>query len=117
LTQSDSIVVPLVGAEPVTERRLFSLRGLVALIAVLGLTITLAGRVFEGSFYPGTSVYSGSAHQKVQHRDADGSRWVPPVATYVLLWTSARSPNIEPIEQIHFHPHYESLYNRPPPIN
>lgn len=99
------------------DRRLSSLRGFVALIAVLGLTITLAGRLFQNSFYPATSVYSGSALQKVQHRDADASRWVPPAATYTLLWTSEGSPNIEPIEQIRFHPHYDSLYNRPPPIS
>ncbi len=100
-----------------TERRFSSLRGLIALIAVLGLTITLAGRVFENSLYSTTSVYSGSALQKIQHRDADASRWAPPPATYALLWTAERSPVFEPIEQIYFHPHYDSLYNRPPPLS
>lgn len=100
-----------------TERRSSSLRGFVALIAVLGLTITLAGRVFDNTFYSTTSAYSGSALQKVQHRDADALRWAPPTATYTLLWSSERSPDVEPIEQVHFHPHYDSLYNRPPPVS
>jgi hypothetical protein len=117
LTQSHCIVVPLVGAEQVAERRLFSLRGMVALLAVLGLTITLAGRVFHDGVYRTSSAHSTSAYEKVQHRDADASRWAPPQATYTLWWTSERSSGIEPTEQVYFHPHYDSLYNRPPPVS
>jgi hypothetical protein len=111
------MVVPLVGPESVTERRLSSRHELVALVAVFGLTITLAGRVFHDGFYPAASVYSGSAIQKVQHRDADASRWVPPPAIYTLLWTSEPSPRTERAEQSYFHLDYESLHNRPPPLS
>lgn len=100
-----------------TERRFFSLRGFVALLAILGLTITLAGRVFNSDIYRATSAHSASACEKVQHRDADASRWAPPEATYALLWTTERSPASDPIEQVYFHPHYDSLYNRPPPTS
>lgn len=99
-----------------TERRLFSRRGLLVFVAVLGLTVSLAARLFSGEIYSSTSIHSGSTCAKVQHRDSDASRWVPPIAVYVLLWTSQRSTDIQTSEQIQFHPHYDSLYNRPPPL-
>lgn len=117
LPQSYSIIVPLVGAEHVSERRIFCRRGLVALLAVLALSVSLAGRVFPGVVYQSTSVYSGSACERVQHRDADALRWVPPTAVYTLLWTTESAISSEPLGQIHFHPHYDSLYNRPPPVS
>ena len=98
-----------------SKRRFFS--GFVALLAILGLTITLAARVFHADIYYSPSAHSASGCEKVQHRDADASRWVPPEATYTLLWTTERSPDVEPSEQVYFHPHYDSLYNRPPPIS
>jgi hypothetical protein len=116
LTKSDLIFVPLLGADHVMERRLLSRRGLLVLVAVLGLTVSLAGRVFNGAIYNSTSIHSGSTCAKVQHRDSDAARWVPPTAVYVLLWASERADRIQPAEQIQFHPHYESLYNRPPPV-
>jgi len=109
--------VPLVGAEQVTERRLFSRRGLVAVFAILALTVSLAGRVFNGSFYPATSIHYAQGYEKVQHRDIDSFQWVPPTATCALLWITESSANFEPIGQKHFQLHYDSLYNRPPPIS
>ena len=99
-----------------TEQRLFSRRGLLVILAVLGLTVSLATRVFGGEVHHSTSIYSASSCPKVQHRDSDASRWVPPVATYALLWTSEPSTSFHPLGQIRFHPHYDSLYNRPPPL-
>lgn len=99
-----------------TQRRLFSRRGALAVLAILALTVSLAGRVFGGSVYSSTSIHSGCSCVKMQHRDSDAARWAPPVATYALLWSSERSGSIEPAEQVQFHPHYDSLYNRPPPI-
>ena len=99
------------------ERRFFSLRGFVALLAIVALTVTLAGRVFHADIYNTSSAHSASAYEKVQHRDVDASRWAPPEATYALLWATERSPDIEPTEQVYFHPHYDSLYNRPPPVS
>jgi hypothetical protein len=96
-----------------SERRFFS--GFVALLAIVGLTITLAGRVFHADVYHTPSAHSASAYEKVQHRDADASRWSPPEATYALLSTTERSPDVGPTEQVYFHPHYDFLYNRPPP--
>jgi hypothetical protein len=115
LTKSSLIIVPLLGADRVTERRLLSRRGLLVLIAVLGLAVSLAGRVFAGEIYSSASIHSGSTCAKVQHRDSDAARWVPPTAVYVLLWASQRSFRIGPADQIQFHLHYDCLYNRPPP--
>jgi len=101
----------------VTERRLFSRRGFVALFAILALTVSLAGRVFHGGIYRATSVHSAQGYAKVQHRDTDASQWVPPTATCALLWITELSTNFEPIGQKHFQLHYDSLYNRPPPVS
>ena len=100
-----------------SKQRCFTLRGFVALVAILGLTITLASRVFHAEIYHASSAHPAPACEKVQHRDADASRWAPPEATYVLLWTTERSLDVDPTEQFYFHPHYDSLYNRPPPIS
>lgn len=117
LPQSHRVVVPLVGAEPVTARRFSNMRALVALIVALGLTVTLAGRVFQDTVCSTTSVRSSATLQKVQHRDSDASRWAPPPATYVLLWGTERSSRLEPLEQAYFHLNSESLHNRPPPAS
>jgi hypothetical protein len=101
----------------VAERRLFSRRGLVALFVVLALTVSLAGRVFHSVIYSTGSVHSAPGYEKVQHRDTDASQWVPPTATCALLWISEPSNNFEPIGQNHFRLHYDSLYNRPPPLS
>ena len=115
--QSDCILLSLVGAEQVAERRLFSRRGLVAFCAVVALTVSLAGRVCHSVDYSTTSIHSAPGYDKVQHRDTDASQWVPPTATCALLWTTERSNPVEPIGQNHFRLHYDSLYNRPPPIS
>jgi hypothetical protein len=117
LTQSHCIELPLVGAEQVAERRLFSRRGLVALCAVVALTVSLAGRVFHSVIYSTASIHSAQGYEKVQHRDTDASQWVPPTATCALLWITEPSTNFEPIGQKHFRLHYDSLYNRPPPVS
>jgi hypothetical protein len=106
-----------VGAYRLPERRPFGRHGLVALILVLGLTVSLAERVFAGEIYSNSAVHSGACSAKVQHRDTDAVRWAPPVPAYSLLWTAERSPDAAPIDRPYFHPHYDSLYNRPPPVS
>ena len=100
-----------------TERRLFGRRELVAVFAILALTVSLAGRVFHACVYPTASIHSAQGSEKVQHRDTDASQWVPPTATCALLWITESSTNFEPIGQKHFQLHYDSLYNRPPPVS
>lgn len=109
--------MPLVGAEQLPKRPLRSRRGLVALIVVLGLTVSLAGRVFAIETYSTTAIHSGFSSAKVQHRDTDAVRWAPPTPLYSLLWIAESSTKAETVQRAYFHPHYDSLYNRPPPIS
>ena len=117
LTQTDVIQVPLVGAEQVAKKRLFSLRGLVVLLAILALTISLASRVVHVSFSHGTTIHSPSAQSKIQHRDKDASEFVSPIATFSLLCVAEPSDKPAAIESKCVQPHYNSLYTRPPPVS
>ena len=100
-----------------TERRLFSRRELVAVLAILALAVSLAGRVFNGGVYSATSIHYAHGYEKVQHRDMDSFQWVLPTATCALLCITESSANFEPIGQKHFQLHYDSLYNRPPSVS
>lgn len=85
-------------------------------LLVFALTASLPTRVFHSAFTAGPQVQSSSSYEKIQHRDKDASEWVPPVAELSILWVEEASVPPEPGEYLHVHFHYESLYNRPPPI-
>ena len=109
--------MPLVGENQLAEKRLFSWRGIVILFAAFAITLSLANRVFEGRSFDAPTAYSGVGHAKVQHRDSDSAHWVPPTATFTILWSSESSAAVEISDPLYEHPHYESLYNRPPPVS
>jgi hypothetical protein len=113
---TDVLEVPLVGAEQVAEKRFFSLRGFVVCLAILTLTISLASRGICGGFYSKTTAHSASASAKVQHRDKDASEFVPPAPTLSLLCVTEPSKAPAQTEAIYVQLHYNSLYNRPPPL-
>jgi hypothetical protein len=113
----DRISVPLVGAEEVAERRILSRRGMVIALVAFALTASLAERVFYGHLCEKAAVHSSSLSKKVQHRDKDASQCIPPVAQFSLLWTAEPSAPSEATEQFHVRLHYDSLYNRPPPLS
>lgn len=108
--------MPLGGDNPLSERRVLSVKGVTVLIAVVAITLSLASRVFHGQFFPNHSVHS-SSHQVVQHRDTDAAEWVPPACTLVLLWGTEHSGVIDPIEPTYPREQFQSLYNRPPPLS
>ena len=99
-----------------SDRRLRSPRGLVIALAIIGLTISLAGRVPHVRFDVTTAVHSNSTYTKVQHRDKDAFEWVSPVASICLLWVSEYSVTSEPAENPAFRFVDQNLYNRPPPL-
>jgi hypothetical protein len=101
----------------VSERRILSRRGLVIACVVFALTASLADRVFYDKLYEKAAVQSSSLRTKVQHRDQDASQCAPPVAQFSLLWTAEPSAPSEATEQFHVRLHYDSLYNRPPPLS
>jgi hypothetical protein len=98
LSKSDYILVPLVGAEKVPERSVFSRRGLVISLAILALTVSLASRVSHAVVYRTTSAHSASVDAKIQHRDKDASEWTPPDVILSLLWVAEATPAPEEIE-------------------
>src|SRR5215470_8592923 len=94
------------------------LRCLVALVGILVLTVSLAGRTFDTHFTTRTTISSESEKAKIQHRDKSSSQWtpVPDVAEafYVAVCCDAVEPEQEPL----LSPHVDDcLYNRPPPLS
>lgn len=110
--------MPLVGYEQLAERRAFSWRGAMVLLAIVALTVSLATRVPHAvSFDKAPAAHSSSSAEKVQHRDQDASRWVAPVATFTLLWTSEPTVSLDTDEKIPVRLQDNSLHNRPPPVS
>ena len=103
------------GAERVLEVRPFSRRGLAVALVIFALTTSLATRVFHGSIGNKAEASSSSVYQKVQHRDKDAIEWAVTVAEVCVLWVTEPSVVPENNETVHARPHYDSLYNRPPP--
>lgn len=95
---------------------LISRRGFVVALVAIALTTSLATRVFHGSFGSKVEVSSTSVYQKVQHRDKDAAEWVPASTELCLLWLTEVSLCAEQDDSVHARPHYNSLYNRPPPL-
>lgn len=104
------------GVERVPKVRLLSGRGIAVALVVFALTASLAARVFHDSYNTTSQVQSSSSYQKVQHRDKDASEWVPPTSELSILWVEEASLVPETRDELHLRVHYESLYNRPPPI-
>ena len=116
LKQVHCKTMPRVASERVVSRRLLSWRGLVISLSVVALALSLATRVIHISFDLNPTAHSDSARTKVQHRDADNCEWTSPVADVSVLWVTEFSIDSEPAEEVHFRLHYDSLYNRPPPV-
>jgi hypothetical protein len=114
ITKSAS--VPLLGTEQVPKVRLLSGRGFAVALVIFALTASLATRVFHDTHSSTPQVQSSSSFQKVQHRDKDASEWAPPVSELSILWVEEASVVPDTREDIHVRVHYQSLYNRPPPI-
>jgi hypothetical protein len=106
----------LVGSEQLAERRLFSRRGVVICCAVLALIISLANRTVHGTFHLKPTVHSVSVNAKIQKQDKDAAEWAPEPATVSLLWISEQTVCHPSAGTKHLQPHYDSLYNRPPPL-
>lgn len=104
------------GAERVQSGHLSSRRGFVVALLVFGLTVSLATRGFHGSVHTKVEVRSSDDYQKVLHRDKDALEWSPSAPEVCLLWVTELSISIAQSTPVFDRPHYDSLYNRPPPI-
>jgi len=91
-------------------------RFFIIVLAICGLTLSLATRTFRLKIAHGISVTSGDAQGMRQHLDKDAAHWVPPVPTYTALQLPTFYPYVAPagppLASVLFD---ESLYNRPPP--
>ena len=90
---------------------------LVILLAISSLSVSLATRTFRLKVSENVTVHSSAVDGTRQHLDQDAVRWLPPIATIVLLDTPTFYPRIAPaappLPGLVFE---ESLYNRPPPL-
>ena len=91
-------------------------RSLVALAGILVLTTTLASRTFEVRLNNRPSVCSPGDRAKIQHRDKQGSRWSPKLASIHPFYLPVVEDAVEPEQEVLVSVHVDDcLYNRPPP--
>lgn len=108
--------MPPVLTEKTPERRLLRCRGLLACVAIVCLTVTLANRTVHVSVYNKVTASSASPLAKIQHRDKDSAEWVCRFVALPTLWVPEARFIYHPSDRELLDLHYESLNNRPPPI-
>ena len=88
----------------------------IIVLAVCGLTVSLATRTFRLKIPHGVNVISRDAHAMRQHMVRDAVRWVPPVPLFTAFEVPTFYPLVAPagppLASVLFE---EKLYNRPPP--
>jgi hypothetical protein len=91
-------------------------RVLVIVLAVCGLTVSLATRTFRLAIPHGVTARSADSQTMRQHMDRDAAHWAPPVPTLSTLQAPVFYPRVAPagppVPGVLFD---ESLSNRPPP--
>lgn len=91
-------------------------RVLVIVLAICGLTVSLATRTFRLTFPQTHTAQSVSAQATRQHLNRDAATWVPPVPILTSQRAAAFYPRVAPggpsLPSVLFD---ESLSNRPPP--
>jgi hypothetical protein len=93
-------------------------RLLFVVLAVCGLTVSVATRTFRLNARRGITVSCGDTQPMRQHMDHDAVRWVPPIPPVALLQVPTFYPYVAPagppLANLLFD---KSLYNRPPPLS
>jgi hypothetical protein len=91
-------------------------RVFIIVLAICGLTVSLATRTFRLKVPHLVSVISGDAQAMRQHMDRDAEGWVPPVPLVTALPVATFYPYVAPagppLAGVLFD---EKLYNRPSP--
>jgi len=89
----------------------------VVLLAICGLTVSVATRTFRLTSPAHTIANSAAGHAVRQHMDSDATGWAPPVATFTVLQLPVYYPRYAPagppLPRLFYE---ESLPNRPPPV-
>jgi hypothetical protein len=105
---------------PEREHRLVRQRvwhqGLLILLTIVGLSVSLATRVWHVVPVHGVSVQASVSQGMRQHMDRDAAHWVSPVSRFAFLHVTTFYPKFAPagppLPAALFD---KSLYNRPPP--
>jgi hypothetical protein len=99
-----------------STRRYLQWQVFIIILAICGLTVSLATRTFRLNISHEISASSGDAHAMRQHMDRDATQWVPPAPLFTTLLVPTFYPYVAPagppLASILFD---KSLYNRPPP--
>jgi hypothetical protein len=89
---------------------------LVIVVAIAGISCSLATRTFRLSVSNDVSVHGAASQGMRQHLDRDAVRWTPPVEVSIDLETPTFYPRVAPagppLPGIVLD---DPLYNRPPP--
>ena len=89
---------------------------LVIVMAICGLTVSLATRTFRLTIPHGVTAQNADSHAMRQHMDRDAAQWAPPVPVLSIAQAPVFYPRVAPagppIPSALFD---ESLSNRPPP--
>ena len=89
---------------------------LVILLAICGLTVSLATRTFRLTIPRGVTAQSADSHAVRQHLNRDAAQWAPSVPLLGILQAPVFYPRVAPAgPPIPGVPFDESLSNRPPP--
>lgn len=91
----------------------------IIVLAICGLTVSVATRTFRARFSTATTVKSISGQPIRQHMDRDAANWVPPVATLaevleMPVFYPRVAPAGPPLPRLYYE---EALSNRPPPFH
>ena len=90
----------------------------IVVLAICGLTVSLATRTFRTRSSTGTIVKSVTQQPVRQHMDSDAAKWIPPVSTLTVLEVPVYYPRFAPagppLPRLYYE---ESLSNRPPPFH
>ena len=91
-------------------------RVFITVVAICGLSVSLATRTFRLKIRYGVSVASADAHAMRQHMVRDAVRWAPPVPLFTAFEVPTFYPFVAPagppLASVLFE---EKLYDRPPP--
>jgi heme/copper-type cytochrome/quinol oxidase subunit 2 len=91
---------------------------LVIILAICGLTVSLATRTFSLTISHSVTAQSNSAPPMRQHMDRDAVRWVAPPLILSSLQAPSFYPHVAPagppLPALLFD---QRLYNRPPPVS
>ena len=89
---------------------------LLIVLAICGLTVSLATRTFRLTIPHGPTAQSADSHAMRQHMNRDATQWAPPVPVLSIEQAPVSYPRVAPagppLPGVFF---YESLSNRPPP--